>query len=142
MKYDLEKDWGYPREGIVDLDLGGGDALPCPQEMWSARTCGSCKLFDGEYCTKEWNNADPCYCVPERDEKDPDTDYCDDIDYIEEHLEELRDPVRHEYSSDKAYKQACEAIDAIRKYQAEQEEHDYYVQHYGKDYWRDEDDTV
>ena len=112
-------DWGYPAEGILDVDAGGGDSYEMPQEALSAHTCGSCRLFDGDYCTKEWNNGDESYCIPERDEKDPDTDTCEQIDYVEEWLDSqygFRSPVRCEYSSDKAYEQACEAIKAINAY--------------------------
>lgn len=111
-------DWGYPAEGIIDVDKGGGDSYEVPQEAFSPHTCGSCRKFNGEYCTKEWNNGDESYCIPGRDEKDPDTDTCDDIDYEEELLDSqygFRDPVRCEYSSDKKYKQACEAIKAINR---------------------------
>ena len=118
-KKDRLKDWGYPSEGILDVDAGGGDSYEMPQEALSARTCQWCRKFNGDYCTKEWNNGDESCCVPERDEKDPDTDSCDDIDYIEEWLDSqygFRSPVRCEYSSDKAYEQACEAIKAINKH--------------------------
>ena len=116
---DRLKDWGYPAEGIILVDAGGGDDYEMPQEALSAHTCGSCRLFDGDYCTKEWNNADESCCIPERDEKDPDTDTCDEIDYVEEWLDceyGYRSPVRCEYSSDKAYEQACKAINAINAY--------------------------
>lgn len=39
--------------------------------------CENCFHYDGGYCTKDWNNMDDDYMIPERDEKDPD-DYCDD----------------------------------------------------------------
>lgn len=39
--------------------------------------CGSCRYYDGDYCTAQWNNADRDYCVPERDSRNPD-DFCDD----------------------------------------------------------------
>lgn len=39
--------------------------------------CGNCSHFNGTYCTKEWNNMDSDYCIPDRDEHDED-DYCDD----------------------------------------------------------------
>lgn len=41
--------------------------------------CENCRFYNGNYCTKEWNNADEEYCVPARDEKDSD-DYCEDWD--------------------------------------------------------------
>lgn len=39
--------------------------------------CWNCTAFNGEACMRNWNNADPIYYVPERDDKDPD-DYCED----------------------------------------------------------------
>lgn len=39
--------------------------------------CGNCRYFDGEYCTKEWNNLDRDYCVPERDSTYED-EWCND----------------------------------------------------------------
>lgn len=103
------KDFGYPEEGIIDVDRGGGDCYEVPQEALSAHTCGSCRKFD----RKEWT------CKKDNEEKDPDYDYCDDIDYVDEWLDSgdgFRSPVRNEYSSDETYKQACEAIDAINRY--------------------------
>ena len=44
--------------------------------------CWNCLLFDpSKYaCTKEWNNNDPSYYIPDRDDKCPD-EYCDDHDF-------------------------------------------------------------
>lgn len=96
---------GYPSEGIIEVDRGGGDGYEMPQEALSPHTCGWCRKCDsGETCTKDGR------------EIDVDTDSCDDIDYQEEWLDTsygFRSPVRCEYSSDKTYKQACEAIKAI-----------------------------
>ena len=39
--------------------------------------CGSCIHFEGDYCTKEWNNLDRDYCIPDRDSRNED-DFCDD----------------------------------------------------------------
>jgi hypothetical protein len=39
--------------------------------------CWNCMMYDGDRCTKEWNNLDPCYYISWRDDKEPD-DYCDD----------------------------------------------------------------
>ena len=120
MKRTSLEDWGYPAEGIIDV-CWNGDPDRCqemPQEALSAHTCGSCRLFNGDYCTKFWNNAEEDYCLPDRDEKDPDNDTCDDIDYEEEWLDTqygFRSPVRCEYSSDETYKQACEAIAALNR---------------------------
>ena len=104
------KDWGYPAEGIIDV-CWNGDPDRCeemPQEAYSPHTCKYCRKCDsGETCTKDGR------------EIDIDTDTCEDIDYIEEWLDSsygFRSPVRCEYSTDKAYKQACDAINAINAY--------------------------
>ena len=100
-------DYGYPYEGIVIIDHGGGDGYEYPQEAFTPRDCGSCRLFD----SKEY------VCMKTGDDKDP-YDTCDDIDYKEEWEDSeggYREPVRHEYSSDKAYEQACKAIKAINR---------------------------
>jgi hypothetical protein len=39
--------------------------------------CWNCTNYDGNRCTKEWNNLDPSYYIDWRDDKKPD-DYCDD----------------------------------------------------------------
>ena len=41
--------------------------------------CGTCRLYDGDYCTARWNNADRDYLIPARDERKP-TDYCEDYE--------------------------------------------------------------
>lgn len=38
--------------------------------------CGMCALFDGDHCTKEWNNMDKDYYLPWRDDKEPE-DWCE-----------------------------------------------------------------
>ena len=99
------EDYGYPAEGIICVDAGGGDFYEMPKEGISAHTCGSCRKF-----CKDWT------CTVTGEEKDPDYDTCEDIDYKEEWLDSsygFRSPVRCEYSSDKAYEQACKAINAI-----------------------------
>lgn len=126
------KDFGYPLEGIVYVDAGCGDDYEVPQEALSAHTCGSCQNFD----SKEW------VCKLTGEDKDPDDDFCDGIDYKEEWLDcedGYRSPVRNEYSSDKAYEQAVKAINSINRYVREENEHEYNVRMYGKDYWRDEE---
>lgn len=103
------KDWGYPSEGIIEVDMGGGDGQEFPQEAWSAHTCGSCRKFD----RKDW------VCTLTNEDKDPDDDTCDSIDYEEKWLEPgygYRSPVRCEYSSDRTYEQACKAIKAINEW--------------------------
>ena len=39
--------------------------------------CWNCQHYDGEHCTREWNNMDPSCCVPERDNRNFD-EYCED----------------------------------------------------------------
>ena len=39
--------------------------------------CWNCIQYDGNRCMKEWNNLDPCYYVPGRDDKEPE-DCCED----------------------------------------------------------------
>lgn len=33
--------------------------------------CWNCTEYNGDSCMLEWNNADPVYYVPERDDKAP-----------------------------------------------------------------------
>ena len=115
MRKTTLKDYGYPAEGIVYVDTGGGKDYECPQEAFTSHTCISCKLWDSDYCTKGGKET---FCTPDGNEIDPYTYTCDDIDYIDEWLDTeygFRDPVRCEYSTDKAYEQACEAIKRLNK---------------------------
>ena len=41
--------------------------------------CWNCREYDGDRCMKNWNNADPCYYLPDRDDKAL-TDWCEDHD--------------------------------------------------------------
>lgn len=41
--------------------------------------CWNCKEYDGSHCMKNWDNLDPSYYVPDRDDKEPD-DCCDDYE--------------------------------------------------------------
>ena len=128
------KDWGYPLEGIIDVDAGGGDSHEMPQEALSEHTCCYCKNFNN----KEY------ICKLNGEDREPD-EYCENIDYIEQWLDSeygFRSPVRQEYSSDKAYKDACDAIDAINRNIEAVNEHEYNISMYGKEYWRDEGDSV
>ena len=45
------------------------------------KCCGNCWLFNGNYCTKLWNNADECYKDVYRDSHDPYDDACEDWEY-------------------------------------------------------------
>lgn len=51
------------------------------------RGCWNCILFDGDHCTKEWNNADPDYYIKWRDDKEP-TDCCEDWEEDESAVKE------------------------------------------------------
>ena len=117
MKKKTLADYGYPLEGIIEVTPNGGpDGYEMPQEGLTPHTCVSCMQCHGDVCTKEWNNADPADYIPERDDRDPDVDTCDDIVYVEEWLDAsygFRNPVRCEYSSDETYQQACKAIARI-----------------------------
>ena len=120
------KDWGYPSEGIIEVDDGGGDSHEMPQEAWSEQTCCYCRNFDNKKYVCKLNG----------DDRDSD-EYCDKIDYIEKRIDSeygFRSPVRQEYSSDGTFKQACNAIDAINRHIEEENEHRYNVRMYGKDY--------
>ena len=46
------------------------------------RRCANCVDFDGDHCTKDWNNLNPSDYIPERDDKSPD-DYCEEWKYFE-----------------------------------------------------------
>ena len=42
--------------------------------------CWNCQMYNGDYCTKYWNNMDECYKDPDRDEKKPD-EICEDWEH-------------------------------------------------------------
>lgn len=44
------------------------------------RCCENCFHYNGEYCMKEWNNADDDYRLEERDAREPD-EFCDDYEW-------------------------------------------------------------
>ena len=68
------------------------DALEGPDDMWIPEPCcGYCEMFDGSWCTKNWNNLDPAYRNPEKDERD-DSDWCEDYQWNGETLEAPRKP--------------------------------------------------
>lgn len=48
-------------------------------EHGDGRYCENCRHYNGDYCLKDWNNADESYRLTERDEHGP-GDYCDDFD--------------------------------------------------------------
>ena len=45
--------------------------------------CWCCREFDGDRCMKEWNNADPDYYIPWRDDRQP-NEICDDFEIDED----------------------------------------------------------
>ena len=51
------------------------------------RCCYNCTAYNGDYCTKYWNNYDEAYKVEDRDRKSPD-DFCDDYDLNAEYWED------------------------------------------------------
>jgi len=53
---------------MIDDYFEGLDNEPC---------CDNCREYDGDRCMKHWNNLDPAYYIPERDDKEP-CDYCED----------------------------------------------------------------
>lgn len=55
--------------------------------------CKYCNSYNGDYCTKDWNNMDESYCIPERDEKD-EFDSCDDYEWNGEPSEEPEKPAK------------------------------------------------
>lgn len=72
MKEAEEHVWSCKHDEYYRYCHGGGTVpVPC---------CQYCTGFDGEYCMKEWNNADKDNCVPERDEREAD-DLCDDYEW-------------------------------------------------------------
>lgn len=77
-------DWGHgmgdypPGVTGADIDRLEGTDYRLPDEC-----CAKCRSYNGDYCTKEWNNMDEDYKVEDRDAKDPD-DYCEDFDFYPE----------------------------------------------------------
>ena len=49
--------------------------------------CETCVHYDGRRCTKDWNNLDPAYYIPDRDDVEP-WDHCEDYEYDKEFAEE------------------------------------------------------
>ena len=68
-------------EYLADLrgELGKSDEYEGPRE------CNFCIHYDGNHCTKDWNNMDGSYYIPDRDDKNGD-DTCDDFELDEEVL--------------------------------------------------------
>ena len=69
-----EHAYGMKHDPYYRHCYGGGNVpVPC---------CEYCTEFDStrQACMKEWNNADPAYYVPDRDDQDP-ANCCDDYDW-------------------------------------------------------------
>ena len=62
----------YYESGQCERDMEAKEARNEPG-------CWNCFCYDGDHCTKDWNNLDPCYYLPDRDDKEP-TDWCEDHD--------------------------------------------------------------
>ena len=41
------------------------------------KQCENCSHYDGDHCTREWNNLEPEYYLPGRDDREPD-DSCEE----------------------------------------------------------------
>ena len=52
-------------------------ALPFDETPSPENGCWNCQYYDGDRCSIWWNNADPVYYLPDRDDKKPD-DICGD----------------------------------------------------------------
>ena len=70
----IKMDWKRYSDIIAEMQE---DPLPFTDPPLPEKGCWNCLEYDGNRCMKEWNNADDCYYVPERDDKEP-GDYCDD----------------------------------------------------------------
>ena len=53
------------------------EEIPFSDPPLPEKGCWNCLNYNGDFCTKEWNNMDECYKVAWRDEKKPE-DCCDD----------------------------------------------------------------
>lgn len=63
------------------------DARQIPDNRIPEPSCGSCVFYDGSHCTKDWNDLDITYYLPERDDREP-YETCDDYEWDEETLKE------------------------------------------------------
>lgn len=82
----------YP-PGVTGADIDRYFCDNVPDCWYPDDCCKYCKEYDGDSCMKEWNNADPAYYVPERDDKQPD-ECCGDYVWNGEYLEEPKRPVK------------------------------------------------
>ena len=63
------------------------DARLVPDNLIPEPSCGSCIFNDGSHCTKDWNDLDSTYYLPERDDREP-YETCDDYKWDEETIKE------------------------------------------------------
>lgn len=105
----------FPEEDIVlEICWNGdpGDIQAIYREFLPEPCCECCMNYNGDVCTKNWNNMDESYYNPNTDDVFPE-DVCDDWQWNEE-LETLRErpmnPKRCEYKTEKAYQQAVAAV--------------------------------
>lgn len=92
--------------------------------------CEYCEHYNGTYCTIDWNNMDESYCIPDRDEREPD-DSCDDYAWNGEQLEEPKEPEkpkREDYPSEGSFARAMHHYNndlrLYRKFTKEEDQHD------------------
>ena len=76
--YSCKEEWLADQRG----ELGRSD------DYEGDEVCCFCIHYDGEHCTKEWNNADPAYYEPSRDDKKL-YDSCEDFEPDYEVLKEF-----------------------------------------------------
>ena len=67
-------------------ELNGIDEMWIPDDC-----CRYCTHYDGDVCTKLWNNMDESYYCPDTDDKE-ETDCCADYEWNEELLELPKEP--------------------------------------------------
>lgn len=105
----------WPEEDVVIEICWNGDPDRCeviPREFLPDPVCEYCMKYNGEACTKCWNNNDESEYFPERDDRDPD-DTCDEWEWDEneENLrEEPLEPRREDYRTERAYRMAKKAV--------------------------------
>ena len=65
---------------LSHAEMKAMDSNEVPFEDGPDDGCWNCKLYNGDYCTKLWNNLDECYKDTERDERRPD-ESCEDWEH-------------------------------------------------------------
>lgn len=71
----IEMSWKKYSDIIYEMQKEK-EELPFTDPPLPERGCWNCMEYDGNRCMKDWNNADDCYYIPERDDKEP-HDYCE-----------------------------------------------------------------